>query len=177
MPTPAERNALLFLATVATIGGGVRLVGASRFAGEVTSAERLATGPTDRTFADKALRSQIAAVDSARTARNRRAPRSPRASAQQNASQNASNDAESSSGEQVPRISSRNASARLPLVVDVNRATQAELERLPRVGPALAARIIAWREQHGPYRSIEDLRHVRGIGATTAALLAPAVTF
>ena len=66
---------------------------------------------------------------------------------------------------------------RPPPVVDVNRATAAELERLPRVGPALARRIVAWRETHGRFQSIDDLRHVRGIGPATAALLAQSVTF
>jgi competence protein ComEA len=59
----------------------------------------------------------------------------------------------------------------------VNAATAEELEQLPRVGPSLARRIVAYREEHGAYRSIDDLRLVRGIGAATAALLAPLVTF
>jgi competence protein ComEA len=59
----------------------------------------------------------------------------------------------------------------------VNTASADELEGLPRVGPALARRIIAYREQHGAFGSIDDLRHVRGIGVTTASLLAPLVTF
>jgi competence protein ComEA len=64
-----------------------------------------------------------------------------------------------------------------PPPVDLNVASSAEIERLPRIGPALAQRIIAWREAHGPFRSMDDLRHVRGIGPATAALLAPSVTF
>ena len=59
----------------------------------------------------------------------------------------------------------------------INRATQEELERLPRVGPVLAARIVAYREAHGPLRSLDDLQKVQGIGARIAARLAPLVRF
>ena len=41
--------------------------------------------------------------------------------------------------------------------LDVNRATQQELELLPRIGPTLAARIVEERERGGPYRSLTDL--------------------
>ena len=52
---------------------------------------------------------------------------------------------------------------KLPGKVNINLAPTAELENLPGIGPALAARIIAYREQHGPLKSIEDLIHVSGI--------------
>lgn len=48
--------------------------------------------------------------------------------------------------------------------VDVNTATVAELERLPHVGPSLAARIVEEREAHGPFHRREDLSRVKGIG-------------
>jgi len=48
--------------------------------------------------------------------------------------------------------------------IDVNRATAAELESLPGIGPALARRIIEHREAHGPFRSVDDLEKVSGIG-------------
>lgn len=48
--------------------------------------------------------------------------------------------------------------------VDVNTATAAQLESLPGVGEALAARIVAWREAHGPFRNAEALMDVPGIG-------------
>lgn len=53
-------------------------------------------------------------------------------------------------------------------VVNVNTATLAELVRLPRIGPAMAQRIVDAR----PYLRIEDLRRVRGIGASTLRHLA-----
>lgn len=49
-------------------------------------------------------------------------------------------------------------------VVDLNTADQATLETLPGIGPALAGRIIAWREEHGGFSSVDDLLDVSGIG-------------
>lgn len=51
--------------------------------------------------------------------------------------------------------------------VDINSADQAALEALPGVGPVLARRIIAWREEHGPFPSVEVLLQVEGIGQAT----------
>lgn len=48
--------------------------------------------------------------------------------------------------------------------LDLNSATAAELEELPGIGPELARRIIAYREAHGPFRSVEELLNVPGIG-------------
>jgi competence protein ComEA len=49
-------------------------------------------------------------------------------------------------------------------VVDLNSADATVLETLPGIGPALAARIIAWRAEHGRFASVEDLLDVSGIG-------------
>lgn len=49
-------------------------------------------------------------------------------------------------------------------LVDLNRATAAQLETLPRIGPALAQRIIEWREANGRFAAITDLRNVTGVG-------------
>lgn len=48
--------------------------------------------------------------------------------------------------------------------IDLNAADQAALETLPRIGPALAERIIAWREENGRFTSVDDLLAVPGIG-------------
>ena len=48
--------------------------------------------------------------------------------------------------------------------ISLNRATPAELERLPGVGPVLAARIVAHRQQVGGFETVEDLLDVAGIG-------------
>lgn len=47
--------------------------------------------------------------------------------------------------------------------LDLNRATAQELESLPGVGPALAARIVEHRQRYGPFRRAEHLMVVRGI--------------
>lgn len=51
--------------------------------------------------------------------------------------------------------------------LDINRASAADLEALPGIGPALAARIVAHRAAHGPFTSVEDLLAVGGIGPKT----------
>jgi len=61
-------------------------------------------------------------------------------------------------------------------LIDVNTADAAELELLPRVGPALAQRIIAHREAHGPFRTLHDLERVKGIGPRTIERLTPMIT-
>lgn len=49
-------------------------------------------------------------------------------------------------------------------VIDLNTADQTELETLPRIGPALAQRILQWREDNGRFSSVDDLLAVPGIG-------------
>jgi len=51
--------------------------------------------------------------------------------------------------------------------VNLNAADQAALETLPRVGPALARRILDWRDTNGRFTAIEDLMSVTGIGEKT----------
>lgn len=52
-------------------------------------------------------------------------------------------------------------------LVNINTADATALEALPGVGPALAARIIAWREENGPFRAVDELLAVSGIGERT----------
>jgi competence protein ComEA len=59
--------------------------------------------------------------------------------------------------------------------VDLNAATQADLEALPGIGPVLAGRIIAWRDEHGRFTRPEDLGEVTGIGDKLLARLLPLV--
>lgn len=60
--------------------------------------------------------------------------------------------------------------------LDLNTATEAELDRLPGIGAVLAGRIVAHRAAHGPFRSAEDLLAVPGIGPRLWERLAPLVT-
>ena len=48
--------------------------------------------------------------------------------------------------------------------ININTASASELEALPGIGPALAARIVEYRDGHGPFASVDDLTDVPGIG-------------
>jgi competence protein ComEA len=67
------------------------------------------------------------------------------------------------------------AGAPAPLV-NLNSATQAELETLPGVGPVTAAAILQWRTDNGAFSSVDELLEVSGIGDATLAEIAPFVT-
>ena len=60
-------------------------------------------------------------------------------------------------------------------LVDLNTATAADLETLPGVGPATAAAILAYRDQNGPFRAVDDLIEVRGIGEAKLEQIRPLV--
>ena len=61
--------------------------------------------------------------------------------------------------------------------IDADRASAAELARLPRVGMALAKRMVAWREAHGPFGALAGLDQVPGVGPGLLASLAEHVSF
>jgi len=61
--------------------------------------------------------------------------------------------------------------------VDLDRADVTEITRLPRVGPAFAQRIVAWREQHGLFGSLARLDSVPGVGPGLLETLRPYVMF
>ena len=54
-----------------------------------------------------------------------------------------------------------------PALTDLNRADRAQLEQVPGIGPGLAKRIDDHRRVNGPFRSVEELRQIRGIGTAT----------
>ncbi len=60
--------------------------------------------------------------------------------------------------------------------LNINTATAVELELLPGIGEVTAARIVAFRQENGPYRSIDDLIHVQGISTKTIASFRELVT-
>jgi len=61
--------------------------------------------------------------------------------------------------------------------VDLDRAAAVDLSRLPRIGPGLAARIVADREAHGPFGSLSALDRVPGIGPSVLEAVRPYATF
>ncbi len=61
-------------------------------------------------------------------------------------------------------------------LVDINRATAAELQAIPGIGPVIADRIVAYRGEHGPFRQVDELMQVAGVGEKTLARIAPLVT-
>jgi len=66
--------------------------------------------------------------------------------------------------------------AAAPAPLDLNAASESELDALPGIGPVLAGRIVAHRRAHGPYRSPDDLLAVPGIGPRLLERLLPRVT-
>jgi competence protein ComEA len=75
--------------------------------------------------------------------------------------------------EAVPSASGSSGPASL---VNLNTATESELDTLPDVGPVTAASILQWRDQHGGFTSVDELLEVDGIGEVTLGKLAPYVT-
>lgn len=71
-----------------------------------------------------------------------------------------------------PRMPSRTVAAPAQ-PVNINTATQAELETLPGIGPAMATRILQLRVQLGSFQNLEQLNDVKGIGPKTLAKLRP----
>jgi competence protein ComEA len=59
---------------------------------------------------------------------------------------------------------------------NINTATQAELEALPGIGPAFAGRIVEYRQANGPFKSIEEITLVSGIGEATLAKIKDYIT-
>lgn len=76
----------------------------------------------------------------------------------------------------VPRQAAATPASSAAAPLDLNAATAAELETLPRIGPTLAQTIIAYREANGPFARVEDIQNVPGIGPATYEQIAPYLT-
>lgn len=78
-----------------------------------------------------------------------------------------------SDGEQVvvggPASGAAPAGGGAPATVNLNSADVVALDALPGVGPVTAEAIVSWRDENGPFRSVEDLLDVKGIGEATLA--------
>jgi competence protein ComEA len=76
----------------------------------------------------------------------------------------------------LPTGATTGATTGAPTLVNLNTATEAELDTLPEVGPVTAASILTWRDQHGGFTAVDELLEVDGIGEVTLSKLAPYVT-
>jgi competence protein ComEA len=203
MPTPAERKALVFLGAVAVLGAGVRGWRLATVAAHPVPGESLAALDAQIAAVDSA-RVRDSTRRAGRKGKGRKASSRRRISAGAAEGSPPPPAGEALvpatppvSGGPVPlfgdegrasagraRAVRRSGLAGAPdqapntgVPVDVDRATAAELERLPRVGRVLAARIVADREARGAFGSVEALTRVTGVGPALAKRLAPLVTF
>ena len=65
---------------------------------------------------------------------------------------------------------------RVPVfVIDINQASSEDFEKLPGIGPKLAQQIVAYRQKHGPFRRVEELMVIKGIGVKKWKALRPHV--
>jgi len=198
MPTPSEQKALAFIAMVVLLGGAVRVVRAGSspvptplqqqaLARQAAAADSAADAlPKARKSRPRAKRSKrgsdptviggVASVPSA-TGPAPNAPLGPRGFPPP--SPRIDVDYRSNrfkAGSEVPDAGGTMGGATAPLV-DLDRASEREIEALPRIGPALARRIVASRDSLGAFGSLEGLGRVRGLGPATRKRLAQLVTF
>ena len=80
------------------------------------------------------------------------------------------------SGLEVPGAASQATAGVTGGKININTATRAQLEMLPRIGETLAARILEERDRNGPFASIDDLQRVSGIGERTIEQIRDLVT-
>jgi competence ComEA-like helix-hairpin-helix protein len=167
--TPSEQKALLYFALVALLGAGVQLRDASK-APRRTPAE------------ERELRNQLLAAERAARAAERKGA-APRAKTSRAKSARTGKDAgaEAVATPAPGSVSPPAAGAARPAAplfpIDVDRATAADLQRLPGIGPALAGRIVANRDSFGAFGSVAALDEVKGIGPAMLQKIGPLVTF
>jgi competence protein ComEA len=63
-----------------------------------------------------------------------------------------------------------------PVIVNINKASATDLEALPGIGAKTAARIIEYRQKNGPFKKVEELMNVRGVGEKNFLKLKPQLT-
>lgn len=191
MPTPAEQKALAFVALVVLLGGAVRVGRGSALSPPTpTAGEQQALAR--QTYSANST-AAAAAVQKGRKKGNSagKAPRRRYAGAKFDSTglliQGTGVLNTTGFPPPGPRIDidSRPAAPTGPSNgavpgakrIDLDVAPPDEIERLPRVGPTLARRIVANRDSLGPFGSLSGLRRVKGMGPATMERLAPLVTF
>ena len=197
VPTPSEQKALTFVAMVVLLGGAVRVVRAGNTS-DSSAMEQQALA-RQATAVDSAAATSRARPRGGRGSRSKRAVTdSTRPGAPPGASEAAGSPvrAQGLGGfpPPGPRIdvdyrianpqragSGVSGSALLPIagaaVLDLDQASELEIERLPRIGPALARRLVANRDSFGAFGTLEALARVKGFGPATRKRLSPLVTF
>jgi competence protein ComEA len=196
MPTPAEQKALAFVTLVILLGAGVRVVSGGALSGpEPTTAEQL--GLARQAAAAESSASIASASKNAKT--RAKAPRRRYAGAKFDSTgvliEGTGVSSTTGFPPPGPRIDIDTRGGALqsgvmrppeapigPLAagagpVDLDRASAAEIERLPGIGPALAGRIVASRDSLGPFGGLAALARVKGVGPATLKRLARLVTF
>ena len=197
MPTPSEQKALAFVAIVVLLGGAVRVLKAGT-AVEPTAAEQQALA-RQATAADSA-------AARGKTDRKTRRPRGSRSRADTipNVVGGVSSVPPSFARPALPfarspygfppagpridvGIAPAPAAAPPPATrgkhsadtahINIDAASAEVIERLPRIGPATARRIVANRDSFGPFKSVEGLKRVKGMGPATLAQILPFITF
>lgn len=78
--------------------------------------------------------------------------------------------------DEEPALLAAEPQARAIVTVNVNLANWAELSLVPGLGKALSQKIVARRQREGPYRSLDELSEISGIGAIKLAALRPYLT-
>ena len=198
MPTPSEQKALAFVAMVVLLGGAVRVVRAGssptptsleqqalarQAAAADSAADALPKGRESRARTKRVKRGAepnvIGGVSSVPPTGSLGAyaplgptgfpPPSPRIDVDYRTNR-------FKGGSAVREADGAPVGGSAPLV-DLDRASEQEIEALPRIGPAIARRIVASRDSLGAFGSLEGLGRVRGMGPATRKRLAPLVTF
>jgi DNA uptake protein ComE-like DNA-binding protein len=140
--TPAERNALLFLAGLIALGSGARVVKGRQ--------------PPASAADSAALALHVARVDAARSGKG-----SKKSSARK--------------GKSAKTPVSELLAGMPP--IDLDEAAPSDIQKLPGIGPVVAARIAANRDTFGAFGSLDGLRRVKGVGPALTEKIRPYVTF
>ncbi len=192
MPTPAEQKALAFAAIVIALGGAVRILrggspavgptageqlamarhaAAANSAAVATAAARQGRGRGSRKVA---LMSDDSVAKTGRTGAN--TPLDARGFPPPYSRIDVGGPGPVAVAASDPRARDRPA-VRPSDPVDLDLATEPQIQALPHIGPALARRIVANRDSAGPFGNLDALRRVRGVGPATLERLRPLVTF
>jgi hypothetical protein len=199
MPTPAEQKALAFLSFVVLLGGAVRVVRAGALGSPAASpAEQQALARQASAAESSVARDRERKAAKARKP-GRSAPRVRYAGSRFDSTgllmegtgvtpstgfppPGPRIDVDSRRRPTLEGLGTGSAGGTGPansrdLLVDLDVAGAAEIERLPRIGPALARRIVANRDSLGPFGVLSALSRVKGVGPATLERLARLVTF